>query len=70
MNHFHSGLFLCALVWSCVEEGGWSCVEEGGWSCVEEGGWSCVEEGGWSCFEKRFEFEVEGQRKKGRLKRT
>ena len=31
---------------------------------------SCVEERGRSCLDKRISFEVEGQRKKGRPKRT
>ena len=32
--------------------------------------WSCVEERMWSHHEKALDFEVEGQRKKGRPKRT
>ena len=32
--------------------------------------WSCVEERGWSHLKKVLDFEVEGQRKKGRPKRT
>ena len=31
---------------------------------------SCVEARGWSCVEKALYFEVEGQRKKGKQKRT
>ena len=31
--------------------------------------WSCVEERGWSRLKKGIDFEVEGQRMKGRLKR-
>ena len=32
--------------------------------------WSCVEERGWPCLWKGFDIEVEGQRNKGRPKRT
>ena len=31
---------------------------------------SCVEEGGWSVLRRALDFKVEGQRKKGRPKRT
>ena len=32
--------------------------------------WLCVEEKGWSHLEKGIDFEVEGKREKGRVKRT